>query len=255
MDFWQTVLVLFRRWYITVPAFFATLGLAAVAYSMVPAQYESGSILLLTTPLSGGTESTQPDSHVSATNPFTNFDPSLGLTGSVIIQQLRSPEAAASLGVSKDAGYVINNGSSNPERLEEGPFIFVTGMGTTPAAAHDMTERISAMAAALLKERQAELGAPASTYVELQVVVPPTAGRPLEGSPRRAAAGAGGLAALLSLAAVFGFESLMTHRRRRRIDPGASLDDVDTASQTRPGTDLVTVKSSRLVSASSRSEG
>ena len=31
MDFWQTVLVLFRRWYITVPAFVATLGVAAAA--------------------------------------------------------------------------------------------------------------------------------------------------------------------------------------------------------------------------------
>ncbi len=42
MDFWRTVVVLFRRWYITMPAFFATLGLAAAAYSVVPVEYESG---------------------------------------------------------------------------------------------------------------------------------------------------------------------------------------------------------------------
>ena len=44
MDFWRTVMVLFRRWYITVPAFFLTLGAApAAAYSVVPVQYQSGS--------------------------------------------------------------------------------------------------------------------------------------------------------------------------------------------------------------------
>ena len=61
MDFWRTVLVLFRRWYITVPAFVATLGLAGAAYSAVPIQYESGSVLVLTTPLTGGTQATRRD--------------------------------------------------------------------------------------------------------------------------------------------------------------------------------------------------
>ena len=54
MDFWRTVVVLFRRWYITLPAFFATLGVAAAAYSAVPVQYESGSVLVLTFNAIGG---------------------------------------------------------------------------------------------------------------------------------------------------------------------------------------------------------
>lgn len=54
MDFWRTVMVLLRRWYITVPAFFATLFLAAAGASLVPLQYQSTSILVLTTPLSAG---------------------------------------------------------------------------------------------------------------------------------------------------------------------------------------------------------
>ena len=36
MDFWRTVMVLFRRWYITLPAFVMTLGVAAAAASSVP---------------------------------------------------------------------------------------------------------------------------------------------------------------------------------------------------------------------------
>ena len=74
MDFWRTVAVLFRRWYITVPAFVATLGLASAASSVVPIQYQSVSVLVLTTPLSGGTETTQPNHPNPLSNPLMNFD-------------------------------------------------------------------------------------------------------------------------------------------------------------------------------------
>ena len=47
----MTVMVLLRRWYITVPAFFASLGLAAAAYSLTPVEYESVGVLVLTTPV------------------------------------------------------------------------------------------------------------------------------------------------------------------------------------------------------------
>jgi hypothetical protein len=50
----------------------------------------------------------------------------------------------------------------------------------------------------------------------LETVVRPTAGQPLADSPLRAAAAVGALAGVMSLVAVYGFESLMTARRRRR---------------------------------------
>lgn len=236
MDFWRTIVVLFRRWYITVPAFFATLGLAAAAYSAVPIQYESGTILVLTTPLTGGTESTSPDDPNPVTNPLMDFDRSLALAASVIIQQLRSSETANALGITPGAttGYVVNNGSSNPELLESGPFIFVTGTAASPEAAQDITTKVAAMATEILAARQEQLNAPASTHIEMQVVVAPTAGQPLNGSSLRAAAGAGGLAALASLAAVYGFESLMTHRRTRRARK-RELDEDDPDATTAPG--------------------
>jgi hypothetical protein len=68
----------------------------------------------------------------------------------------------------------------------------------------------------------------------MHVVVAPTAGQPLLGSPLRAAAAAGGLAALVSLAAVYGFESLMTHRRPRRPRK-RQLDEDDPGATTAPG--------------------
>lgn len=221
MDFWQTVLVLVRRWYITVPAFFATIGIAAAAYFALPVQYESGSVLVITTPLTGGTEATGANRPQSFTNPLLNFDRSVSLTASIVIQQMRSPEIAAELGVTPGAAtrFAITNGSSNPELLETGPFLFVQGTGPTPEAAREISGAAGAMAARVLAQRQTDLSAPASTHLTIHEVVPPTTGVPLKGSPQRAAAAAGALACLASLAAVFGLESLMTQRRRRKALP------------------------------------
>jgi len=238
MDFWRTVMVLFRRWYITVPAFLATVGLATAAYSVVPVQYQSGSILVLTTPLSGGTQSTQPNHPNPVTNPLMNFDQSLALTASIVIQQLSSSETARALGIAPagTTNFTVNNGSANPELLESGPFIFVTGTGSSPAEAQDITEEVSAMAARVLAERQKALKAPDSTHIELQVVVAPTAGQPLTGSPLRAAAAVGALAAVMSLVAAYGFESMTAHRRRR-VNKRREQSEPEAADMTDPSPD------------------
>ena len=143
MDFWRTVLVIFRRWYISVPAFFATLVLAGAAYSAVPVQYQSGSVLVLTTPLAGGTQATDATNPTALTNPLLTFDRSLALTASIVIQQMNSSESAFALGVvpGGTTAYQVTNGSTNPELLESGPFLFVQGTGPSPEAARDVVER------------------------------------------------------------------------------------------------------------------
>jgi hypothetical protein len=237
MDFWRTVLVIFRRWYISVPAFVATLVLAGAAFSAVPIQYESGSVLVLTTPLAGGTQATDAKHPNALTNPLLTFDRSLALTASIVIQQMNSPETELALGVvpGGTTEYRVTNGSTNPELLETGPFLFVQGTGPTPEAARDVVAKASAKATQVLEVRQTEIGAPESTHITVQVVVPPTAGQPLLGSPLRAFAATGALAGLTSLAAVFGFESLMYHRRRRRAareQAAARVDPVPSAHTT-----------------------
>ena len=242
MDFWRTVLVLVRRWYITVPAFFATLGVAFAAYSVVPLQYQSVSVLVLTTPLTGGTEATHATTPNSLTNPLLNFDQSLALTASIVIQQMNTLETAHALGVAPggSTAYLVTNGSTNPELLETGPFLFVQGTASSPQAAQDITQRASAMAAVVLAQRQKELKAPTSTHIRTQVVVPPTAGQPLSGSPARLAAAVGALAGLMSLGAVYGFESMATHRRRRRAETAGEGegDDVQPPTASEAGQTL-----------------
>src|SRR5215211_3732921 len=74
VDFWQTVKVVFRRWYITFPAFLAALGVAGLVYGSVPTQYVSTSVLLLTTPTTGPTEDVDPKHPNAITNPLLNFE-------------------------------------------------------------------------------------------------------------------------------------------------------------------------------------
>jgi hypothetical protein len=219
MDFWQTVLVLFRRWYVALPTFVGSLALAGLAYTLVPTQYESGCVLALTTPLTGGTHVTADKRPPALTNPLTNFDAGLSMTGTLIIQEINSAATAKSLGVTPGGGtgYDVNNGSTNPELLQTGPFIFVTGVGSTPAAAEGITEQVAVKVGEVLALRQEQLMAPDSTHIELQRVVPVTDGEPLAGNASRAAAASLALAVLASLAAVYGFESFATRVRRRDV--------------------------------------
>jgi hypothetical protein len=250
MDFWQTMLVLARRWYVTVPATLASLGLCAMAYLTVPVQYESMSILVLTTPLTGGTTSSDPDAEKMITNPMLSFDRSLALSASLVIQEMSSPETVSSLGVQPGGttGYIVTNGSTNPELMVSGPFLFVTGRGPSAPIAEDITRRAAAKATEVLAERQKQLRAPDSTHIGVQEVTAPTRGRPEKGSNMRAAAAMGALCAIGTLTAVFGFESIMTNRRRRpaetraasagaRVDPQPRAPVVATTRTTGTETD------------------
>jgi hypothetical protein len=230
MDFWQTVQVVFRRWYVTFPALIGALGVAALVYGSVPTQYVSTSVLLLTMPTTGPTEQIDAKHPNEITNPLLNYEQGLSLSASMLIQTLGSPETAALLGVSPNGGtsYRVTNGSTNPELLESGPFVFVEGTSATPQDAQDIVRRISPLAAQELAARQKELDAPASTYITLTQVVPATTPEPLKVRKLRAAGAAGVLAVLAGLAAAFAFENIATRQQLRqsnRRDPPQSRVD------------------------------
>ena len=226
MDFWQTVRVVFRRWYITFPAFLGALGVAALVYGSVPTQYVSTSVLLLTTPRTGPTEQIDAKHPNEITNPLLNFEQGLSLSASMLIQTLSTPDAVASLGISPggDTSYEVNNGSTNPELLQSGPFVFIEGTSTSPEDAQDIVRRVSALAPKDLAMRQKELDAPTSTYITVTEVVPPTTPAPLKVKKLRAAGAAGTLAVLASLAAAFAFESIASHRQLRRSNRRDQLE-------------------------------
>lgn len=218
MDFWSTIQVVFRRWYVALPAFVLSVVLAAVVYGSVQKVYVSGSVLVLTQPLTGSSQPADPDKPRDLMNPLLNFDRGLSTSAAILIQALSTPETAAELGVPPggDTWFEVSNGSTNPELLITGPFVFITGNSSTKEGAKDIVRKVAQRAQFELADRQKEVKAPESTYITAVEVVSPTTGETAGGSRIRSAAAAGALAMIASLAATFGFESFMQARQRRR---------------------------------------
>jgi hypothetical protein len=227
MDFWSTIQVVFRRWYVALPAFLLSILLAAAVYGSVKRVYVSGSVLVLTQPLTGSSQPADVAKPRDLMNPLLNFDRGLSTSAAILIQALSTPEAASELGAppGTDTWFAVSNGSTNPELLITGPFIFITGNSSSKAGATDIVRKVEARAQVELANRQKEVQAPASTYITAVEVVAPTTGEAAGGSRIRSAAAAGALAMLASLAATFGFESVTQARRRRRERDGSAGSD------------------------------
>ncbi|GAA0437843.1 hypothetical protein Acor_80130 [Acrocarpospora corrugata] len=218
MDFWGTVLVLFRRWYVALPVLLLGLGGAGLAYASIPPTYLSNGVIVLSIPRTGGTVPPNPRLPNPITNPLLNFDYGLNMTASILIQAMGSPEVAGELGVTPgDAtSYKVSNGSTNPESMSSGPFVFVYAESDSPEGARDMVARVMARTKVELLNRQTKVNAPRETFLTAMDVVSPTTPQPEQGSRARAAAAAAGVGALLSLWSTFAVESYLVSRRARR---------------------------------------
>lgn len=218
MDFWGTVVVLFRRWYVVVPAFALSLAAAAGVYSTVPTTYTSGAVLVLTTPTTGGSLPTNPRIPNGLTNPLLNFDRGLNVSASILIAVMGTPDMAAELGAVEggDTSYAVTNGGSNLESLATGPYLFIEGESSSPQAARDIVTRIIARAKLELVNRQKAVKAPPATYITTYEAVPPTVALPQRGKKLRAVATAVGIGVAAGICAAFAAESLLQSRKARR---------------------------------------
>ncbi|WP_371781280.1 hypothetical protein [Streptosporangium subroseum] len=228
MDFWGTVLVLVRRWYIALPMLLLGLGGAAMAYLTIPPTYISNGVIVLSIPTTGGTVPPDPKLPNPITNPLLNFDYGLNMTASILIQAMGSPEMTAELGVrpGDPTSYKVTNGSTNPESMASSPFVFVEGESDSAEGARQMVAKVLARTKRELVQRQSKVGAPRQTYLTAIEVVAPTTPQPQLGSKARGAAAAAGVGALLSLWSTFAVESyLVARQRRKESEPGRSSSE------------------------------
>lgn len=228
MDFWRTLQVLVRRWYVVLPAFLATLGGAAGIYLSTPDYYVSHSVLVLTTPLTGGSQPEEEKRNTDVINPLLNFEHGLSISTSILIQALGNPEVVSSLGATPSGPirYTVSNGSTNPELLTTGPFLFIQGESQTAADARAIVRRVVERAEVELAARQDALDVPRSTYISLNEVVPPTTPVAERGSRSRAMAVALGLGLGMSLWTAYAVDSVAAARRARRRDLEGAAEPV-----------------------------
>lgn len=207
MDFWKTLVVLVRRWYVALPALVVSLGLAAIAYESVPAKYEATGSIVLLSPSRGA--STKSDT--GQTNPLLAFDGSLTTVSTAITQVLLSPAVSEDLYRNgATASYEVGNGNL------DGPFINVVADGKSPAEAQRTVRLVLQRARAELLNRQAAYNAPRSTYIQVDDLVQPTEAKELVGGKVRAAGAALALGLAASISTAFMIESISENRRERR---------------------------------------
>ncbi|MFC4112812.1 hypothetical protein [Nonomuraea zeae] len=221
MDFWATVSVLFRRWYVTLPAFVLTAAGALGVFSMAPKTFVSTSAMVLTLPVSGASVPSDPDFPNPRSNPLVSFDQGLSMTTSILIQALTTPELAAKVGapIGGDTTLKVTSGGTNPELMPSTPFIIITVEAPSAELAHGIVTKVTDLAKQELRLRQAQVNAPPTTYVTATVVVPPTTPDEKKGSRMRTAVVMAALGFFTSLLAAFAAESFVRHRRARRT-PG-----------------------------------
>lgn len=221
MDFWKTMGVLLRRWYVAVPVFLISVGLAVGVFMTVHTQYESTGTIVLTAPTAGAVTSTDPAKAVGPGNPLLDFEGSLTTTSQLLTQSLSSPTVAKQIAAEGGVdSYQAGDG------LTGGPFIVIIADAASPQVAERTVALALKYAQDELEARQKTLNAPSTTYIGTQSVVSPTPATTKIGGKVRAGGVALVLGLVLSLAAAFGIESIVTNRRRRGED-AAEDEDVD----------------------------
>jgi hypothetical protein len=220
MDFWKTMGVLLRRWYVAVPVFVISLGLGAGVFMTVHTQYESTGTIVLTAPTAGAVTSTDPTKAVGPGNPLLDFEGSLTTTSQLLTQSLSSPTVAKQIASQGGVDtYQAGDG------LTGGPFIVIIADATSPQAAERTVSLALKYAEDELNTRQKTLNAPTVTYIGTQVVVAPTPATTKIGGKVRAGGVALVAGLVVSLAAAFGLESMSNKRRRRAEEAELATED------------------------------
>ncbi|WP_176946738.1 hypothetical protein [Lentzea fradiae] len=212
MDFWGTVRVLRRRWYIALPAVLLTGVLALFVYVSVPTRYESSGVLVLTSPAAGGrySEKTKPEDVVKV-NPLLQFDGSLTTTAQILTQILGDPKTAEELaGEDSTSTYTANTGPVG------GPLLFVTSEADSAEEAEGLVGKVLEKTVNELAAQQKALNAPEQTFITAQVLVKPTTASAKIGGKVRYVGAATVVLLLLTLASTFAADSVLTKLKRRK---------------------------------------
>ncbi|WP_406319175.1 hypothetical protein OHA77_17910 [Streptosporangium sp. NBC_01639] len=219
MDFWKAIFGLIKRKLVGLPLLGLSLATALLAFFLVPTYYVSTASMVLTTPATGGTLSSDPTRPIGLTNPLLQFSDGLRVTAGILILSMNTPEVAADLGVVKDGPteVTINDGRTNPDLLgisTNGPFVYVEVQSRSAAAAQDVVLKAKQRIRKELTERQQALRAPRSTFISVVDVVPSSTPEAKMSGKLTAAGGALFAVLFVGLGAAYGVTQVRASRRR-----------------------------------------
>ena len=207
MDLFTTIRILFRRWYVVLPALLLTVGGAAFTFKTVAPSYEAtGAVVLLGPATAGAPVAGEPSP--PPVNPYLEFGGALETTGLILSRSLMSEATVTRLATQgASATYEVGTGSDGGS-----PIVNVIATGADEAAAKRTVTIVIAEVRNELKRRQEAAGAPASQFIRVEDVTVPTNATKMAGSTMRAVAAVMALGLALSLGLGFMAEAIAVRR-------------------------------------------
>jgi hypothetical protein len=212
LSYWETLLVILRRWRISVPAVLMAAGVGAGVFFVVPPSYQDTvQVLFLGSPNQPGEK--------AKVNPYLGLSSTLVQTAAVVQAKLSTPQEADSLAAQGDTAlYVVTPDQSTPA-----PVLIVNTTSARPALAARTTKAVVLEIERVLVELQESAGAPAETWVHSSVISSlPEPKRKLNASVRPAITAAGGFF-ILTMFVLFLFEGRQ-RRREQEVAPGPATE-------------------------------
>jgi capsular polysaccharide biosynthesis protein len=204
---WETLLVILRRWRISVPAVLVAAGVGAGIFLVVPPSYQDTvQVLFLGSPNQPGEK--------AKVNPYLSLSSTLVQTAAVVQARLSTSEAVEILAAQgATADYLVTPDQSTPA-----PVLILTTTSGDPAVAARTARAMVTQIQRILVELQQSAGAPADTWVHSAVISTlPKPKRMLNTSIRPAITAAGGTF-ILTMFLLFLWEG---RQRRREQAPSA----------------------------------
>ena len=200
MDFWNSLKVLARRWYIVAVGLLVTLGGALGINALISPTYTAVGSLVLAVPPN------LPE-RASASNPYLAYG-NLAVAARVVASGMNQPSVVReqrSKGVTGD--FVVD---LDPERSS--PIITVNSTAANAAEAIKTVEVVTQGVQQLLADRQKSLGAPQNTWITANSVVVPEEANRAVGSRLRAVSAVLVLGIIGTLTLAFAIEGLAQGR-------------------------------------------
>jgi len=226
MEFWTSVKVILRRWYVVVPCLIVTVAMGVYLVGQAKPSYKATGSVLLSTNGQAPRPATTP-STLAGVNPYANMDQSqLAFLVSQAAGSSTLQDAMTAAGSTASYSVVAIPGE---------PAMTVSTMAATPAEATSSYHKLVRLLNTQLQRRQLALGAPANALVGVQDWTTPSKALPQNAAKVKALIVVVVVGLLLTLALTFLVDAVMTNRvpwsrRRDHADDGADEEDQDEAA-------------------------
>jgi len=243
VEFWTSVKVVLRRWYVVLPALLLTAALSvALINNIKPSYRATGSVVLLRT---------QPPPNTNCTNPYDCLDYQSTQLASVIAIAATDQSFASRLVAAGASPTYTVTGPSNNNGQNPTPVVSLTETARSEATAMKSYEILTDQLNQVLSERQRSVGIKPTdpTFVSAVALTAPQHASRLIGTRVKALVVVITMGVILAIALAFAVDSAASARKRRRRDDRrpAAEDDLE------GGVDDETVPDRQPVNGSARS--